>query len=862
MKIEDDEMLHAFIEDALEHLVDIETDLLAIEKIGDNIDVDLVNKVFGVAHSITVAAGFMGLAVIRKLSHVTENILGLIRSRKIVPNPDIVNVLILATDKLEAMLNNVHTSNDEDITEHLVSLSAIVESSRLQAATPSSVMEPVAPKAVVVEKGPAQVPGLPNLPVPQLASASFSSIPEPIEPLAVEILTATPSVDPQTSLVAADTSLRVQVSLLDSLMTLACELVFSRNQLLQAIGLKDLCAAKAVGQRINLITSELQETIILTRMQPLSNVFTKFHRVVLDLASQLNKTIELTIIGSEVELDTTIIESINAPLTHLVCNLLDYGVEMPADRKCAGKSEKGNIILKAYHEAGQVVIQIDDDGKGIDGEALVASAINKGLISVEQAQLMSDEEKLKLIFLPGFSLAEKVADVSGRDVGMDVVKTNFDKLGGQVEIFSEIGRGTAISIKFPLTLAAIACQIITTSGQRYAIPQVNLEELLRIPSDQIKKRVEKIGNVEVVSLRGNILPLIRLSDVIGVERTYWDSKEVERKVERRVNIADRRGKQSFPLLSCGEEPGSENNVSNDNRICMERRDNVTRALNIVVVSANSMKYGLIVDRFLDSEEIIIKPLSRYLQQCKGYAGATIMGDGRIALMLDVHNLAQMARIADIDGFAAANEEALAAAKLLQTPKNTQTFLVFHSSEHERFAVYLGQVERIEKISRLKIENLGGKRVLQYGGGILALVTIDDVSKAHPLADQDELLVLVFQISSQAIGLLANGPIDVVEIDSEINRTMMKQPGIIGSLIIDGHSTLLVDIVEIAQAIFPDRFPGNAAFEGDKSLEIAPTILMGEDSGFSHNHVKNDMAESGHKGIETADEPIGSAAAPC
>jgi two-component system chemotaxis sensor kinase CheA len=445
---------------------------------------------------------------------------------------------------------------------------------------------------------------------------------------------------------------------------------------------------------------------------------------------------------------------------------------------------------------------------------------------------------------------------------MDVVKTNFDKLGGQVEIFSEIGRGTAISIKFPLTLAAIACQIITTSGQRYAIPQVNLEELLRIPSDQIKKRVEKIGNVEVVSLRGNILPLIRLSDVIGVERTYWDSKEVERKVERRVNIADRRGKQSLPLLSCGEEPGSENNVSTDNRISMERRDNVTRALNIVVVSANSMKYGLIVDRFLDSEEIIIKPLSRYLQQCKGYAGATIMGDGRIALMLDIHNLAQMARIADIDGFAAANEEAQAAAKLLQTPKNTQTFLVFHSSEHERFAVYLGQVERIEKISRLKIENLGGKRVLQYRGGILALVTIDDVSKAHPLADQDELLVLVFQISSQAIGLLANGPIDVVEIDSEINRTMMKQPGIIGSLIIDGHSTLLVDIVEIAQAIFPGRFPGNAPFEGDKSLEIAPTILMGEDSDFSHNHDKNDMTESGHKGIETADEPIGSAAAPC
>ena len=312
-------------------------------------------------------------------------------------------------------------------------------------------------------------------------------------------------------------------------MTLAGELVLSRNQLLQTIGSNDLRNAEAVGQRIDLITSELQEAIMLTRMQPIGNVFSKFPWVVRDLSKQLNKTIELTIVGNEVELDKTIIESINDPLTHLVRNSVDHGVEMPEDRKRVGKPEKGIIILKAYHEAGQVVIQISDDGKGLDGEALAASAVSKGLISTEQAQIMSDKEKINLIFLPGFSMAKKVTDVSGRGVGMDVVKTNLDKLGGQVEIVSEVGHGTTISIKLPLTLAIIPCQIITTSGERYAIPQVNLEELLRIPANQVQKRVEKVGNAEVVRLRGNLLPLIRLADVIEAERTYWDPAEAAHK---------------------------------------------------------------------------------------------------------------------------------------------------------------------------------------------------------------------------------------------------------------------------------------------------------------------------------------------
>jgi two-component system chemotaxis sensor kinase CheA len=865
MQIEDDEILQGFIEESLEHLADIETDLLAIEKAGANIDENLVNKVFRAAHSIKGGAGFMGLTVIQELSHAMENILGMIRSRKLVPNPEIVNILLQGSDKLEAMINNIHSSNDEDITEHLIPLNAIAEGTALQPTAPKPAPEPVIEEAApeepavaedVIQEPAPQAAEVQDIPEEQAAPTPIVPKPEPIVPLTSPTPTstaaATTSQPPQ---VKADTSLRVHVSLLDSLMTLAGELVLSRNQLLQTIGSNDLRNAEAVGQRIDLITSELQEAIMLTRMQPIGNVFSKFPRVVRDLSKQLNKTIELTIVGNEVELDKTIIESINDPLTHLVRNSVDHGVEMPADRKRVGKPEKGIIILKAYHEAGQVVIQISDDGKGLDGEALAASAVSKGLISTEQAQIMSDKEKINLIFLPGFSMAKKVTDVSGRGVGMDVVKTNLDKLGGQVEIVSEVGHGTTISIKLPLTLAIIPCQIITTSGERYAIPQVNLEELLRIPANQVQKRVEKVGNAEVVRLRGNLLPLIRLADVIEAERTYWDPAEAAHKPDKRGSIADRRGKTS-PLFHANNEPQEEENITNRNkRDLSDRRYTASSALNIVVVSTSSMKYGLVVDRLQDSEEIVIKPLGRHLQQCKGYAGATIMGDGRIALILDVSNLAQMAHLTSIDGTDRANEVAMAAAELMRAQKDKQALLIFRSSEQEQFAVPLNQVERIEKIKRSEIEDMGGKRVMQYRGGSLALISVDNISAVHPLADQDDLLVIVFNISSKPVGLLAIGPIDAVEITTEIDGVTLKQPGIMGSIIIDGHTTMLVDVFEIVQTLYPDWFAEKPVFEIEKNSGVVPTILIAEDSNFFRNQVKGYMTESGYKVIEGADGAI-------
>ena len=887
MSIEDDEILQGFIEESLEHLADIENDLLAIEEGGADIDVDLVNKVFRAAHSIKGGAGFMGLTVIQNLAHAAENVLGLIRSEKLIPDPDIINVLLLASDELQQLIEDVENSNDVDITEHVNALNAIYEggnapqaSAQPETQKESSSQEEEAVETVAetettsTEETPVEQPQAPEQespaqpkeeapPEPKAASPEPepppapepAAAPERVQRSAPEAATKKPVKKTKSSAHKTDTSIRVTVSLLDQLMNLAGELVLSRNQLLQTITSGDVRNAETVGQRIDLVTSELQEAIMLTRMQPIGNVFNKFPRVVRDLSKMLNKQMDLTIVGKDVELDKTIIEAINDPLTHLVRNSVDHGIEPPDERVRKGKNPKGLIVLKAYHAAGQVVIEISDDGKGLDGNILAETAVNKGLITPEQAKTMSEKERVNLILLPGFSTAKKVTDVSGRGVGMDVVKTNLDQLGGSIEIESEVGKGTTISVKLPLTLAIIPCQIVVTGGERYAIPQVNLEELLRIPAAKVKERIERVGDAEVVRLRGNLLPLIRLSDVLDIPRTYYDPINDEVKPDRRENVADRRSKAS-PLFRDGEyaEEGQQTDGSVDfKREGMDRRQNPASALNIVVVSTGAMKYGLIVDRLQDSEEIVIKPLGRHLQQCKGYAGATIMGDGRIALILDVNNLSQMAGLTSLDGTERANELAEAAKDAIIKAKDKQALLIFSSSPDEQFAVPLNQVERVEKIKITDIEDVGGRRVMQYRGGSLPLVSIDEVAMVQPLADRDDLLVIVFNLAGKDIGLLAIGPIDAIEVAADVDDMTLKQTGIMGSSIINGHTTMLVDIFEIVQTINPEWFADHALSE---TIEVeegeVPTILIVEDSNFFRNQVRNYMEDAGFNVLEGED----------
>lgn len=1011
MSIQIDETMQIYIDESFEHLEDIQSDLLAIEEAGADIDEDLVNKVYRAAHSIKGGASFMGLTNIKNLTHEMENILGKIRSRKMVPSAEIINILLLASDALVDLINNITSSNDIDISSHIDALTSIVagplvpeeteidqeaemldtsqesapvslpdelsgfsvsEDNILDAReggkfiylikidlihdlhkkdkTPSDLLDDIQSTGIILDKtidvdsigllqqgllpdrfpfnilfatvlNPGDINVIfdiderqifeltddltvkpivgPSAPEPDVLPPEVEEkdeiqpIEENIEPIKENVSQDLDQVEvprerqapasPQkenknVEKVAvdkrfgrkkigsggSDTSLRVHVSLLDTLMNLAGELVLSRNQLVQAISSGDPRASETAGQRIDLITSELQEAIMLTRMQNIGIVFNKFPRVVRDLARDLDKTVDLSLEGKDVELDKTIIEAIGDPLTHLVRNAVDHGIEIPDDRKKAGKNTTGKIFLKAYHEAGQVNIEISDDGKGLDGQKLATSAVKKGLVNEDQIRAMSEKEKMNLIFMPGFSTAEKVTDVSGRGVGMDVVKTNLDRLGGVVDIESEIGNGTTIRIKLPLTLAIIPSQIIVTGGERYAIPQINLEELLRIPANQVMNRIERVGDAEVVRIRGKLLPLIKLADVIGVEQTYFDEKEQTLQRDRRQNIADRRSKKSpfFTDNFHNEDQSETQNLKTEiqedqyqseeqlKRSSEDRRYHASSALNIVVVSTGAMKYGLVVDELNDSEEIVVKPLGRHLKHCKGYAGATIMGDGRVALILDVANLAHMAGLTSLERSDRAAEVAMETEKAIRAQKDRQSLLVFRGAEDEQFAVSLNQVERIEKIKKTDIEDVGGKKVMKYRGGSLMLFSIDQVAQVKPMTDTEDLLVIVFNIANREVGIMAVGPVDATEISVEVDGSTLKQPGIMGSFILGDYTTLLVDVFGLIQVLNPEWISEREVVQTPEGEST--TILYAEDSNFFRNQVTGFIEEEGYNVIGAED----------
>jgi two-component system chemotaxis sensor kinase CheA len=653
------------------------------------------------------------------------------------------------------------------------------------------------------------------------------------------------------------TSIRVNIHLLDSLMNLAGELVLSRNQLIKAIASKNPENTEIVGKRVDLITSDLQKVIMLTRMQPVGSLFNKFPRLVRSLSRELGKETVLEIEGAEVELDRTLLEAMSDPLNHLIRNAVDHGIETAGVRKMNGKGETGKIVLRAFNEAGQVIIEVSDDGAGIDPEKVAAAAVSKGFVSEEQIRIMTQKDKLNLIFLPGFSTARAVTDLSGRGVGMDVVKTNLDNLRGLIELFSTPGLGTQIKIKLPLTLAIIPCQIVSLENERFAIPQMNLEELLRIPAGRVKERIERVGDAEVVRLRGKLLPLVRLTEILGIERTYTDPEMQHRKKDRRTALADRRSRKSpmfevdfdasdlldFHISAVVSQPSSYRKEA-------DRRYRATSTLNIAVVSTGQIKYGLIVDAFCDSEEIVVKPLGRHLKACRGYAGATIMGDGKVALILDVSNLSEMAGLFSVSGTRRAIEAARAAEKALQPDPDQLNLLVFRNAEDEQFALPLNQVLRIEKIRLCDLQSFGGIKTIQYRGANLPVFSIDQIAKVRPLAAHEHLLVIVFMVAGRELGLLAIGPVDSVVTEAVADGSALKQPGIMGSIILNGKTTLLVDVLDLVRSLQPDWF----SVVNSQGLAIikGQTVLVVDDSNFFRSQIKSFIQQEGYQVVDAED----------
>ena len=546
---------------------------------------------------------------------------------------------------------------------------------------------------------------------------------------------------------AADSGIRVDISLLDRLMNLVGELVLARNQIVQnTTGNAADGALSAAAQRLNIITTELQEGVMKTRMTPIAGIWAKYPRIVRDVSSELGKSVRLEMEGQETELDRSIIEAIKDPLTHIIRNSIDHGVESPEKRRAAGKAEEGLLHLRAFHEGGQVNIEISDDGAGINAARVKAKAIEKDLITADQASRLTEREAMNLIFLPGLSTADKITNVSGRGVGMDVVKTNIEKIGGSVDIQSSLGEGTTLRIKIPLTLAIIPALVITSSTERFAIPQVSLVELVRLDTDQAHKSIEYIFDAPVYRLRGKLLPLVYLNQILKLDETKARSK----------------------------------------------------AANIVVLKAGEQQFGLVVDDVNDTQEIVVKPLGKHLKGLSVFAGATIMGDGRVALILDVFGLAQHAHVVAQNSESSSSDSSGAHAATVDHA-DRQSILIFSLGTENRLAMPLSSVGRLEKFSQDKVEREGPREVVQYRGQIMPLVHVAEVlglrSNRSPGA---ELPVVVYRNGNRNLGLVVGKIEDIID-DSVVLENQRQRAGILGSAVIQGRVTEMIDVPSIVGA---------------------------------------------------------------
>ena len=591
-------------------------------------------------------------------------------------------------------------------------------------------------------------------------------------------------------------TLRVRVDLLTNLMNLAGELVLGRNQLVRAITdyQQEIPGLGAILQNVNQVTTEMQEGIMQTRMQPIGTVFSRFPRIIRDMSRQLNKQIEVVIEGAEVELDKSIVEMLVDPLTHIIRNCADHAIETPAERKKARKDPSGTIHLHAFHEGGQINIAVHDDGRGIDAKKVLAKAVAKGLVTKAQAAEMTEREMVHLVFAPGFSMAEKVSEISGRGVGMDVVRTNVEKLGGHVEVETELGMGTTVRLRLPLTLAIIPSMIVGVADHRFAIPQVNVMEFVWVKASEVTQRIEQVQGALVLRLRDKLLPLVRLADVLGIQRIFHDPATGEPKADRRESLADRRGELPEVLAGGTERDG-------------DRRTDWRTDHNIIVLRVGKNHYGVIVDELFDIEEIVVKPLSGFIQGTKCFSGATILGDGRVIMILDGGGLASAANLHFTDLQAeeirrAEEEKAHAALKA----SRRRSVILFEAAAGERFTVPQDHVLRLERISRDKVELIGDREYIEYRGEGLPLLRLDRHLAVRPLkADLEEFFLVIPKIPGQSstarppAGILISQILDALDVEVELKAVEFAGPGLLGSAVVQDHLTLFIDPVSLLKA---------------------------------------------------------------
>lgn len=796
-----------YIAEGREILERVSRDLEAIGRTGSQSDTEALkstlSSLYRDVHTLKGNSQLFGFRQMAQISHGLEASLDPVRKGIVVASPPLIEACARNINLLDQILRHIENTGSEpkENNDVIHGVSQLVEAATTEFNTIVRDESPMDD-----HRRPATLKSVPGNPTP-------SSMVTPERP-AADASASTPSPVAKESIESP--TIRVHVSLLDRILNLVGELVLAKNQIGEFRNrVEDSQFAQAI-KSLDSVTGDLQSEIMKTRMQPIETMVGKFHRLVRDISKDLGKQIDLTVEGGETEIDKSLLEAIRDPLTHIVRNSCDHGIESPKDRKAAGKPETGHVLIRSFHEGGQVVVEISDDGKGISRKRVVQKAIDKGLLTAEKAAKLSDREICEIIFLPGFSTAEAVTAVSGRGVGMDVVKTNIEKIGGSVEIRSIEGKGTTLQLRIPLTLAIVPALIVKSFGQKFAIPQVKLVELVKVSDlSQEGAKIETLQGRPMYRLRGSLLPLYDLRELTGetFDRSYRDG--------------------AF----------------------------------IVVLNAGGEAFGLLVPEISDTADIVVKPLNSIVSQLGVFSGATILGDGSIALVLDVEDVAEFGHV--LNKRAQDEErEVFSKAEKLKAFSDTQEFLLFSLGTDTTFSVPLCLVSRLEEFSFDRLERSGDQYLVQYRGGLLPLIGLKEelLAKKMESEQKPKASVIVIQRSGRNFGIWVDEIKDVVTIDGQIDDSIRDRAGILGNILFGEDVIVVIDALGIIEG-FDHRLRGlSHAADAESDVQAPSTgaqnkihqlklihegrsmkairVLYAEDVAFFRRHVSKVLANAG------------------
>jgi two-component system chemotaxis sensor kinase CheA len=790
-----DDLLNEFLTETAESLAVIDVELVQFEQ--DPGDKQILGNIFRLVHTIKGTCGFLGLGRLEAIAHAGENVLGKFRDGLLPVTPAAVTSILACIDAIRRLLAALERTGSEPAGDDgalIAELNAVAEGRPPVAAEAADVRPvtgdagfPVAAEllAEVAEAESAGVRAASDEQIAAECAAERASAAAHVTGPAAGLPVSRPVADPGPAVVAdegaikdarepsiAAQTIRVSVDTLENLMTLVSELVLTRNQLLQMVRGRQDNGLGAPLQRLSHITSELQEGVMKTRMQPIGNAWAKLPRIVRDLSLETGKKLDLKMIGAATELDRQVLELIKDPLTHMVRNSADHGIEHPDDRRRAGKPETGTITLNAYHEGGHIIIEIGDDGRGLDSVRIREKIVAQGLCSAAELAALADEQVYSFIFRPGFSTAEKVTSVSGRGVGMDVVRTNIEKIGGTIELKSAKGVGTTFIIKIPLTLAIVSALIVGCGGQRFAVPQIAVRELVRATAGG-ETRIETIHGSPLLRLRDRLLPLIDLHRLLDLATPAGDVGTAD-------GVAD-------PF--------------------------------VVVTQLGNVTFGVIVDEVFDTEEIVVKPVASVLRSIPCFAGNTILGDGSVIMILDpngmVGTLGQKVTQVSEDVEASVRD-----------PREKTRLLVFRAGGSTLKAVPLQLVARLEQVDLSRVEMSQSQHVIQYRDHLMPLVPL---AASFDWNRQASVPTLVFNDGGRSMGLVVDEIVDVVEMHLAI-EVAAEGEGLVGSAIVDGKATDLIDVSHFLTKAYPSWFePAEGRSFGE--ITVVRDLLLVEDSAF-------------------------------